>query len=94
MIRVSSIWVPLILLIPMILLLLVLLLLGAIIGGEIRVYRWRRKPTLRLMMPRIRVLIRRVILRIISRLKRMRIVGEGGERTKEKRVFEGFRVRV
>lgn len=82
MIRVSSIWVPLILLIPMILLLLVLLLLGAIIGGEIRVYRWRRKPTLRLMMPRIRVLIRRVILRIISRLKRMRIVGEGGERTK------------
>lgn len=83
MIRVSSIWVPLILLIPMILLLLVLLLLlGAIIGGEIRVYGWRRKTTLRLMMPRIRVLIRRVILRIISRLKRMRIVGEGGERTK------------
>lgn len=82
MIRVSSNWVPLILLIPMILLLLVLLLLGAIIGGEIRVYGWRRKTTLRLMMPRIRVLIRRVILRIISRLKRMRIVGEGGERTK------------
>lgn len=92
MIRVSSIWVPLILLIPMILLLL--LLLGAIIGGEIRVYGWRRKTTLRLMVPRIRVLIGRVILRIISRLKRMRIVGEGGERTKEKRVFEGFRVRV
>lgn len=90
MIRVSTNWVPLILLIPISLLLL-RWLLGAIVGSVIRVYG-RRGTTPAAVSLRVPSLIK-----VIIRLRGSGVVvggGEGGERASEKRGYEGFGVRI